>query len=566
MLILGIYHMHDACVALFDEYDMVVALAQERATRIKCDGGRFPVEAVQECLDHAGVKAADIGALVMPRVDYPNEHYRARAFFPKGRPSRGEEDLLRVTMRPWSRDPFTAFDWDGYLKPFGFRGDQVKAFYNHHAAHAYGTLFHTQWDDALIYTSDGGGDRTFYSARRLKNGQFTDVFGGEQASTAWRRPQHREDSLGLLYYHVTEALGFRPLRHEGKVLGLAAFGEPKHAPQFRANYTVMPDGQIKGSKKVEVIAEELRALAKTAKREDMAASVQHVLEEVTLEALERIAANNPSANLGVSGGVFANVKLTQRIAARFAFKDIFVYPAMSDQGQAAGGVLQYLAQRDGMKTWLGRRKPFGNLYYGRDYQPGADEVFARMGARNVGGANPIDMAAQLIADGKIVGTYLGRMEYGPRALGARTIMASPADRRINDWLNKRLDRTEFMPFAPVVRAERVKDVFELPESLLYTGRYMTVTCDVKPEWREKIAACVHVDGTARPQIIRREDNPAYYDILAAYEAKTGVPVTINTSFNVHEEPIINKPEEAWTALRDERVDYVTTGTAVWART
>ena len=145
-------------------------------------------------------------------------------------------------------------------------------------------------------------------------------------------------------------------------------------------------------------------------------------------------------------------------------------------------------------------------------------------------------------------------------------MAAPVDRTINDWLNRRLDRTEFMPFAPVVREERCADVFTLPRSLYYAARYMTVTCDVKPEWRDRIPGVIHVDGTARPQLVRRADNPLYYDILAAYERRTGIPIVINTSFNAHEEPIINRPEEALQALVQGRVDFVVTPGAIFAMT
>ena len=143
-------------------------------------------------------------------------------------------------------------------------------------------------------------------------------------------------------------------------------------------------------------------------------------------------------------------------------------------------------------------------------------------------------------------------------------MASPADRSINDWFNKRLDRTEFMPFAPVVRDARVDEVFDLPAALHYTARYMTVTCNVKPLWADRIPAVVHVDGTARPQVIRREDNPTYYDILERFEEISGLPCAINTSFNAHEEPIINRPEEALRALQQGRVDFLVSETGVFA--
>ncbi len=565
MLVLGIYHSHDSCAALFDDYRLVAAIAQERPTRIKGDGGRFPAEAVAECLAEAGVGPEKIDVVALPRVDYPRAFYKSRAFWPFPSLRKGDSlELIRVMSRQRIADPAAALDAPAWLAQFGL-GHAKPFFYNHHFAHALGTLFHTDWDDALLYTSDGGGDRVYYSLRQLKGGRLEDVFGGEAESRALRRPQSKEDSLGNMYLNVTRALGFRPLRHEGKVLGLAAFGQPVFAERLKRFYRVGEDGQIKGLAPLKKIAAEIDAIATEGKREDVAASAQQTLEDLTLASLERIVARRPSKHLGVSGGVFANVKLTQRVAARFPFEEVFVCPAMSDQGEAEGGALQFLFERDGPATWLARRARFGNLYYGRDYMAGADAVFEAAGMRALARENVAAFAARLVHEGKIVGTYLGRGEYGPRALGARSIMAAPTDRAINDWLNKRLDRTEFMPFAPVVLAERAADVFELPASLHYTARYMTATCDVKPEWRARIAAVTHVDGTARPQLIAREDNPVYYDVIAGYEKLSGIPLTINTSFNVHEEPIINRPEEALKALAQERVDYVLTEGAVWGR-
>jgi carbamoyltransferase len=155
------------------------------------------------------------------------------------------------------------------------------------------------------------------------------------------------------------------------------------------------------------------------------------------------------------------------------------------------------------------------------------------------------------------------MEYGPRALGARSILAAPTDAGINRTLNERLERSEFMPFAPVVLAEDADRVFRLGPALAYAARFMTVTCGVDDAWRGRIPAVVHVDGTARPQVIARPQNPLYYDIVAAYKRLSGLPVLINTSFNVHEEPIVNRPEECAQALFDRRVDYVATAEGVY---
>lgn len=568
MHILGIYNQHDACAALYDEYRLVAAIAQERPTRRKGDGYGFPQAAVAECLEEGKLAHGDVDVVCLPRTRYPQDyfHWRAHLPFPQGAKG-GTLELLRVIVRNFVSDPESAFDARSYLAAQGLNPKKIY-FYNHHMAHALAVLFHTRWDEALLYTSDGGGDRTFYSARHLTDGKLHDVFGGEPDSRAYARPQHRGDSMGHLYENVTRALGFRPLRHEGKVLGLAAFGKPKYAPELTRLYRVREDGQIKSLVCAREIVAKVEQIAAEGKREDVAASVQQTLEDITLASLERILARHPARNLGLSGGVFANVKLTQRIAERLGPDEIFVYPAMSDQGEGAGGVLEYLYERDGLKHWLAQRAPLANVYLGRDYTAGADDVFHAGGAMAEvsapeGHNNLVPRIAELIAEGKVVGTYLGRGEYGPRALGARSILAAPVDRSINDWLNKRLDRTEFMPFAPVVRRERCADVFDLPQSLMYTAQFMTVTCNVKEAWKSRIPAVVHVDGTARPQVVERATNPLYYDILRLYESRTGVPALINTSFNVHEEPIINKPEEALKALQMGRVDFVATETTLW---
>jgi carbamoyltransferase len=157
------------------------------------------------------------------------------------------------------------------------------------------------------------------------------------------------------------------------------------------------------------------------------------------------------------------------------------------------------------------------------------------------------------------------MEYGPRALGARSILANPSRRETHDLLNERLARSEFMPFAPVITEEKAATVFDVDKVNAYACRFMTITCNVKPEWRQRIAAVVHIDGSARPQTIERETNPLYYDILTAFERESGLPVLVNTSFNVHEEPIVNKPSECVKALLDGRIDFIVTTQGIYER-
>ncbi|MEE8172823.1 MAG: carbamoyltransferase C-terminal domain-containing protein, partial [Alphaproteobacteria bacterium] len=247
-------------------------------------------------------------------------------------------------------------------------------------------------------------------------------------------------------------------------------------------------------------------------------------------------------------------------------EEVFVYPAMSDQGLPAGGVLQFLLERDGMKTWLAARYPLETLYFGRDWGKNADKVLGGTPGLGVISDNPVDKTAELLSQGKVVAIFGHGMEYGPRALGARSILASPSDAAINYALNHRLARSEFMPFAPVVAECDAETLFDIGAHNRYTARFMTITCNVKQAWRARIPAVVHVDGTARPQIIRRAHNPLYYDILTAFKQRSGLPAMINTSFNVHEEPIINRPEECAQALLDDRVDFVVTEDAVYGAT
>jgi len=205
------------------------------------------------------------------------------------------------------------------------------------------------------------------------------------------------------------------------------------------------------------------------------------------------------------------------------------------------------------------------MYLGRDYTNAIDDTLAASAGVRCTGESPVDGAARRLNAGQLGAIYTGRMEYGPRALGARSILANPSRRETHDLLNKRLARSEFMPFAPVIAAEKAATVFDINSTNAYACRFMTITCNVKPQWRERIAAVVHIDGSARPQTIERATNPLYYDILAAFERESGLPVLVNTSFNVHEEPIVNKPSECLKALIDGRIDFVVTTQGIYER-
>jgi carbamoyltransferase len=308
----------------------------------------------------------------------------------------------------------------------------------------------------------------------------------------------------------------------------------------------------------------VEAICHGSRREDIAASVQKLLEDIIPPAVDYWLKRTGARRLALAGGLFANVRLNRLLAEALPLDEVFIFPAMGDDGLAVGAGLCFLRDRDGLDAWLRQRRRLDNVYFGRDYDGAIDACLAGSAKLRRLEGSPATVATDLIMQGKAGAIFTGRMEYGPRALGARSIIGSPAKAEINDSLNKRLDRSEFMPFAPYVLEEDAERIFEITPVNRYAARFMTITCLVKPEWRDRIPAVVHVDNTARPQIIRDKDNPTFAAILREFRSRTGLPVLINTSFNVHEEPIINRPEECRKALLDGRVDFAVTRQAVYA--
>jgi carbamoyltransferase len=561
-VILGIhYGAHDSGAAVFEDYSIKAAVQLERLTRIKGDGNQ-PDLAIDEVLGIAGLTRRDVDVVACSRTLFPLRYFRKVRGFDWLREryratvrNRPRLTLMHEMLRLKTRRIEDLLDVASYLRDSGFRDGTVAHFYNHHEAHILPALFHSPWDDALLVSADGGGDTVHYSQRYLHAGRLTMIYGGSESDLV----PPVEDSVGKLYGYGTKALGFRRVRHEGKITGLSALGRPVLRDRMATRFRVDENGRIYsdfGSDR-EMVAF-VRAIAGTTSREDFAASLQQVLEDIILLSLQRLVARHPSRFLGVSGGVFANVKLNRLLAEELPLDEIFIYPAMGDEGLPVGGVLSYLLARDGLQHWLEQRYDLADLYLGRDFGDDIDRTLKATAGVRVVNESPVDGAAQRLAAGAIGAIFTGRMEYGPRALGARSILANPSRRETHDLLNERLDRSEFMPFAPVIATEKAAKVFGISAVNARACRNMTITCDVMPEWRERIAAVVHVDGSARPQVIERRVNPLYYDILGRFEALTGLPVLVNTSFNVHEEPIVNSPAECVRALVEGRIDFVVT--------
>ncbi|HLH91696.1 MAG TPA: carbamoyltransferase C-terminal domain-containing protein [Xanthobacteraceae bacterium] len=559
---------HDSSAAVFDDYRLLAAVQEERLTRLKGSGDGIPWLAIDEVLRIAGWTRRDVDAIASTRAFYPTIFLRPSLFKEIDyavRRWRGKEPGLREMWRECQRrgtaDTSAIFAAARFLDVNGFRSDTRFHFGNHHAAHALPALFFTDWQDALVFTADGIGDNVSYSIRTLKNGALDCHFGDDRDLLR----ALKANSIGQAYSFATALCGFRKLRHEGKLTGLAAYGEPTLAPAIAQRFCVDVDGLIATDFRGEVeIGDAMGRICKGASRETIAASIQKATEDLMLAAVRHWIDRHKVRHLGLGGGLFANVRLNRLLAESLPLDEVFVFPAMGDDGLCVGAALSFLLGRDGLTTWLGKRYRLDTVYLGRDFDRDIDAALGSAGLRRQSEA-PTAGAVARIAAGQVGAAYLGRMEFGPRALGARSIIASPADHAINDDLNHRLERSEFMPFAPYVLDEDADKVFEITPVNRYAARFMTITCGVRPEWRDKIPAVVHVDGTARPQIVRERENPLYAAILRGFRDATGLPVLVNTSFNVHEEPIVNAPTECARALADGRIDFVVTEQAIYTR-
>jgi carbamoyltransferase len=569
-LVIGIHAgYHDSTAVVFEDYTLKAAVQLERLTRIKGDASVFPHPCIDEVLSIIGAVRKDVGAVAISRMFFPNEAFiqpiglgwlwQAYRTHIRTKPVRGLAREIRIRR---AQQPEDVIDPKEALKYVGLPDASSIHFYDHHEGHALPALFYTDWDDALLVTADGAGDNVNYSHRHFAGGRLTTMYGGPES---WHTPLP-PDSLGQLYQAATLTLGFRPNRHEGKVTGLAAMGAPVLYDQIAPHFRVDETGRIRSTfRRTGEMRSLLFKIAAGVRREDVAASVQKVVEDTMFLSVRRLLDRCGAKHLGVAGGLFANVRLNQMLAEKLPIDEFFVFPPMGDEGLPVGGVLAYLLRRDGIDRWLSERRRLDNVYLGRDYGTAIDTALRSTPGVRPRQGSPIEEAARRLTDGQIGAVYSGRMEYGPRALGARSILASPARRETHDVLNQRLARTEFMPFAPVIAAERAGDVFEVNGVNAYACKFMTITCRVRENWRGRIPAVVHVDDTARPQTITRDLNPLYFDVLTAFEHATGIPVLVNTSFNVHEEPIVNAPKECVKALVDGRIDFVVSDRGLYER-
>ncbi|MAF64331.1 MAG: carbamoyltransferase [Planctomycetes bacterium] len=410
----------------------------------------------------------------------------------------------------------------------------------HHLSHAANAYLMSGFDRALIVTLDGYG-----------SGLAGSVSVGEGGVITRRQRLAFPHSLGTFYENVTGALGFSPDRHAGKIVGLAAYGDATVLEELLLDRF----DRSRGDFRIREIMNSFfaRHLAVRYPMVDVAAAWQRVLEVIATELVEHWIGESGCKNVVLSGGVTANVKMNQRIHEIDGVEGIFIYPNMGDGGCGTGVALH--------RSWPGGVGPtIAMPYFGPEFTD--DEIERCLKAEGLEFTRPAHMAAEVarrIHAGDVVARFAGRMEYGPRALGNRSILYHGSEPEVNQWLNSRLGRTEFMPFAPVTLWEARERCYHGLAGAEHTAEFMTITFDCTDWMKENCPAAVHVDGTARPQLVRSEVNPEYHAIVAEYEKLSGIPCLINTSFNMHEEPIVCTPRDAVRAFLDGRLDGLAIG-------
>jgi carbamoyltransferase len=557
MKILGIQDSHDSGIALVDDGKIVFAINEERLSRIKLSVG-FPRKSIDMMTNRYGIKPEEVDKIAIgskyigfvPFIKNPDEVMNSGvesfnkkaisflsslggAFFKTKYWIPVHETIFKVLFRNRKKKI------KKILREYGFKCPIE--FVDHHTSHAASAYFTSDKEDALVLTADAAGDALSATVSIGKNRNLKRI---EKVSSY--------NSLGKWYSYVTELCGYKACRHEGKITGLAAYGQPKYLEFFRKNIYHKNGEFINSSNSKHERSKRLilKELGKSWKKEDLAASIQTHLEEECVKFVNYWLKKTKLRNVVLAGGVFANVRLNQEILKLKNVDYIYIHPNMGDGGLALGAAI-FLSKI---------KNKIENAYFGPEYsEEEIEKALKKFKSKYKRYNNVEERIAQLINEGRVVARFNGKMEYGPRALGNRSILYHTKDKNVNEWLNKRLNRTEFMPFAPVTLEEEKEKYYLDSKGGEHASKFMTITFDCSEKMKKQSPAVVHIDGTARPQLINKKTNPSYYKILEEYYKLSNIPTLVNTSFNMHEEPIVCSPEDAIRSFNQGNLDNLAIG-------
>jgi carbamoyltransferase len=551
---------HDAGACLLRDGELIAAAEEERFSRVKHDA-RLPIGAANYCLDAGGLDPDDLDYVIFyekPLLKFERIVAGYAATYPRSRSAFVQALQTWLGQKLWVR---------GQIRDaLGFDGEIL--FGEHHVSHAASAFFPSPFDEAAVLTADGVGE---WATTTLGVGHGIDL----ELTHEIRYPH----SLGMLYSAFTAYLGFEVNEGEYKVMGMAAYGRPTCVDRVRRLVDLTDDGSYRLNMRyfgyqhglrsidrafVELFGPPRHPSAELEQRyADIAASIQLVTEEAMLGLARRARALSGSQNLCMAGGVALNVLANARILRESGFHRVWVQPAAGDAGGCVGAAT-YLHH-----TVLRNPRGLGmdNVYLGPSYSN--EELHAFLEREGIAYTRLEERAiaptvARFLADSAVIGWFEGRMEFGPRALGARSILANPTDPTTKDTLNAKIKHREaFRPFAPATLLEAAPTYFDFggPAGDVESP-YMLLTARVRADKQHLLPAITHADGTARVQTVTRVQNPLYYALIEEFGKLSGVPVLVNTSFNVAGEPIVCTPEEAFNSFAHTDMDYLIMGDAL----
>lgn len=564
MIVLGIScYYHDSAAALVRDGKVVAAAEEERFNRIKHFDG-FPEQAIRYCLREAGVTIRDVdhvGFYEKPMVKFDRLLETILAQWPR------TWDLWRKSIPLWLKTKLRV----GRTIQDRLGADQDVLYCSHHLAHAASAFLLSPFAEAAILTADGVGEWT------------TTAWGvGRGTQMEFRKEIRFPHSIGLLFSAITSYLGFQVNDAEWKVMGLAPYGKPSHLEKFRQVVDVKDDGSLRldlryfdfphsTSRTVSRRWEELFGRPQRLPEaelddfhRDVAHSGQAIIEEIMVKTAAHVRRETGMDNLCLAGGVALNCVANWRILKECGFRELFIQPAAGDSGGALGTALYiHHSVLGNPRSWVMTHALLGPAFDDAEIL----ETLRANGAVFETAPDDDDLVrrtARAIAEGKVVGWFQGRMEFGPRALGARSLLADPRDAKMKDTINAKVKyRESFRPFAPAVLKERAAEFFDMPAGM--DAPFMLLVPQVRAEKRAAIPAVTHADGSARVQTVTEETNALFYRVIREFGALTGVPVVLNTSFNVRGEPIVCTPQDAYDTFVNTGIDLLVIGRHIVAQ-
>ena len=568
MLILGLNMFHaDASAAIVQDGEIVFAIAEERLNRIKHYAG-FPMLSIKACLDAAGAKITDVDHVAVGQDSDANLSRKVR--YALSNPAKVLNFIkLRRRKQPMQDvRSLVAGALEVEYSALKFQEHHLE----HHIAHIASAYYCSPWERAAGFSYDGSGDFVSTMMARCE---------GNEIKVLDR--VYLPHSLGSFYTMICEFIGYKKYGDEGKVMGLAPYGKSTYCREiadivglrngnFQLNLEyfkplgsnqgmeVLPDGTVKLAPHFSRYMEKLFGRPREPHTEisqrdmDLAYAMQHVFEEVFFDLVNKLHQSVPVENLVMAGGCALNSVANGKLFSRTPFTRTYIQPAAGDEGLAVGAALH--TYHSVLKQ--PRTHELKSSYLGAEFSEDRIEQHLKAAGlryKKLGREPLLDSVSTQIADGNVVGWFQGRMEWGPRALGNRSIVAHPGRADMKDILNARIKRREwFRPFAPSIVAERQSDYFEHD----HPSPFMLHVYKIKAEKRTELCAVNHVDDTGRLQSVSRDENALYYDLIRAFERKTGTPVVLNTSFNENE-PIVCAPHEAIDCFKRTRMDALAIG-------